>query len=141
MSSIIQVPFNRVLSCWWIWENTETCRGAAERNVDITPWLSYVLNLVNTCLHWIKHQYEVSLAISASFILNSQFNGRSRQCGRLVLARMGLGQNPLINGLIQYTFKLNFLFLEKFTVIPFDYTKLFPVDHKSPWCFRRRKNS
>ena len=50
----------------------------------------------------------------------AHFYGRSRQCGRPVGARcsMGLGRNPLINGLIQHTFKINFLFLEKFTVIP-----------------------
>ena len=48
--------------------------------------------------------------------------GRSTQCGRSVGAQcsMGLRQNPLINGLIQPTFKLNILFLEKITVIPFD---------------------
>ena len=34
--------------------------------------------------------------------------------------------------------QLNFLFVEKFTVIPFEYMKLFPVDHKSPWCFRKQ---
>ena len=64
----------------------------------------------------------------------SQYYGRSRQCDRPVGAQcsMGLGQNPLINGLIQHTFKLYFLYLEKFTVIPFDQTKLFPVDHNSP---------
>jgi len=51
-----------------------------------------------------------------------QFYGCSRQCGRLVRARcsMELGWNPLINGLIQHTFKFNILFLEKFTVIHFD---------------------
>ena len=51
----------------------------------------------------------------------SQYYGRSGQCGRPVGARcsIGLGRNPLINDLIQHTFKLNFLCLEKFTVIPF----------------------
>ena len=51
----------------------------------------------------------------------------SRQCSRPVLAQcsMGFGPNPLINGLIQHTLKLNILFLEKFTVIHFDQTKLF----------------
>ena len=29
-----------------------------------------------------------------------------------------LGRNPLINGLIQHTLKMNFLFVEKFPVIP-----------------------
>ena len=51
-----------------------------------------------------------------------QLNECSRQCSCLVLARcsMGFGPNPLINGLILHTFKLNILFLEKFTVIHFD---------------------
>ena len=51
-----------------------------------------------------------------------QLNEYSRQCSRPVLARcsMGFGPNPLINGLILHTFKLNILFLEKFTVIHFD---------------------
>ena len=37
----------------------------------------------------------------------AQYYGRSRQCGRPVGAQcsMGLGRNPLINGLIQHTFK------------------------------------
>ena len=66
--------------------------------------------------------------------------GRSRQCGRPVGAgcSMGLGRNLLINGLIQHTFKIFFLYVEKFTVIPFYWTKLFPVDKKSPWCFRKK---
>ena len=57
----------------------------------------------------------------------SQFYGLSRQCGRPVRARcsMELGRNPLINGLIQHTFQINFLFVEKFPVIPFDQTKFF----------------
>ena len=29
----------------------------------------------------------------------------------------GIGPHPLINGLIQHTFKINFLFVEKFPVI------------------------
>ena len=39
----------------------------------------------------------------------------SRQCGRPVRAQcsMGFGPNPLINGLIQHSFKLNILFLER----------------------------
>ena len=51
-----------------------------------------------------------------------QYYGRSIQCDCPIGARcsMGLGRNPLINGLIQHTFKLDFLFVEKFTVIPFD---------------------
>ena len=49
---------------------------------------------------------------------------------------VGLGRNPLLNDLIQQTFKLNFFFVEKFTVIPFDETKLFLDDHNSPRCFR-----
>ena len=50
----------------------------------------------------------------------TQFYGRSRQCGPLAGAQfsMGLGRNPLINGLIQHTFQINFLFVEKFPVIP-----------------------
>ena len=45
----------------------------------------------------------------------TQYYGRIRQWGRPVGARysMGLGRNPLINGLIQHTFNLNFLFVEK----------------------------
>ena len=43
-----------------------------------------------------------------------------------------LGRNPLINGLIQNTFKINVLFVEKYIAIPFNQTKLFLVDHKSP---------
>ena len=52
----------------------------------------------------------------------SQFYGRSRQRGRPVGARCltGLGRNPLLNALIQHTLKINFLFVEKFTVIPWD---------------------
>ena len=52
----------------------------------------------------------------------SQFYGCSRQCGRPVQARclMELGRNPLINALIQHTFKLNILFLEKFNIVHFD---------------------
>ena len=48
----------------------------------------------------------------------AQFYGRIRQCGRLVRAQcsMGLGRNPIINSLIQYTFKINFVFVEKFPV-------------------------
>ena len=48
-----------------------------------------------------------------------QFYGRS---GRPVRARcsMGLGRKPLLNGLIHHTFKISFLFVEKFPVIPFD---------------------
>ena len=44
-----------------------------------------------------------------------QLYGCSRQCGRPVWARcsMGFGPNPLINGLIQHTFKLNILFFRK----------------------------
>ena len=38
---------------------------------------------------------------------------------------MGLGRNPLTSGLIQNAFKINFLFVEKFPVIPFDKTQLF----------------
>ena len=40
--------------------------------------------------------------------------------------------NPLINGLIQHSFKIHLLFVEHFYVVPLDYTKRFPVDHKSP---------
>ena len=43
---------------------------------------------------------------------------------------MGLGYNPLINDLIQHTFKINFLFVEKFTVIHLGLDKKNPVDHK-----------
>ena len=72
----------------------------------------------------------------------SQLYGCSRQCGRLVGAQcsMGFGPNPLINGLIQHTLKLDiFFFIEKFTVIHFDQMKLFPVHHKSRWCFNNKK--
>ena len=69
--------------------------------------------------------YELCIALNILYelcIANAQYYGRSRQCGRPVGARcsMGLGRNLLINGLIQHTFNLNFLFVEKFTVIPFD---------------------
>ena len=49
-----------------------------------------------------------------------QFYGRGRQCGCPFGAQclMGLGRNPLTNGLIQHT--LNFLFVGKFPVTPFD---------------------
>ena len=52
----------------------------------------------------------------------SQYYGRSRQFSRPVGVRcsMGLGRNPLIDGLFQHTFKFNFLLVEKFTEIPFD---------------------
>ena len=52
----------------------------------------------------------------------AQFYGCSRECGHPVGAQgsMGVGRNTLITGLIQHNFKLNFYFLEKFTVIPFD---------------------
>ena len=55
----------------------------------------------------------------------AQYYGRSRQCGRPVGAgcSIGLGWNPLMNGLIQHTFKLNLLFVEKLTVIPLVQTK------------------
>ena len=74
-----------------------------------------------------------------TYAYSSQYYGCSRQYGRPVGARcsMGLVRNPLINGLIKHTFKFNFLFVEKFTVIPVDYTKLFSVDHKSPQCLRK----
>ena len=47
--------------------------------------------------------------------------GCSRQCGRPVGApcSMGLGRNPLINGLIQHTFKFNFLLVEKIHINTF----------------------
>ena len=43
-----------------------------------------------------------------------EYYGCSRQCGRPVgaLCSMGIGQNPIINGLFQHTFKLNLLFVE-----------------------------
>ena len=52
----------------------------------------------------------------------AHLNECTRRCSRPVLARcsMGFDPNPLINGLIMHTFKLNILFLEKFTVIHFD---------------------
>ena len=82
----------------------------------------------------------LSLTVWARLRHKARLYGRSRQCSRPVGARwsMGLGRNQLINGLIQHTFKLNILFLQKYTVISFDSTKLFPVDHKSPWCFRKK---
>ena len=65
---------------------------------------------------------------------NSHLYGCSRQAGRPVgaLIEWEFHSNPLINGLIQHTFKINLLFVENFQVIPLDYTQLFPVDHKSP---------
>ena len=64
-------------------------------------------------MHNIEHYFNA---------LKLQMNECSRQCSRPVLARcsMGFGPNPLIHGLILLTFKLNILFLEKFTVIHFD---------------------
>ena len=55
--------------------------------------------------------------------LGAQLNECSRQRSRPVLAlcSMGFGLNPLISDLIQHTFKLNILFLEKFRVIHFDH--------------------
>ena len=52
----------------------------------------------------------------------AQLYGRSRQCNCPVGARgsMGLGWNQLINSLSQHTFKLNILFVDKFTEIHFD---------------------
>ena len=69
-----------------------------------------------------------------SYLRRPQLYGCIRQCGRPDGARCSirLGRNPLINGLIQHTFKLNILFEEKFTVIHFDQKTLFPVNHKSP---------
>ena len=60
--------------------------------------------------------------VFSSFYGITQSYGHSTQCGRPVGARcsMGLGRNPLINGSIQHTFKLNFLLVEQFTVIPLD---------------------
>ena len=72
------------------------------------------------------------MAVAVVVIDRSQYYSRSRQCGRPVGIRPELVRNPIINVLIQHTFKLNFLFVEKYTEIPFDYMKLFPVDHKSP---------
>ena len=45
----------------------------------------------------------------------------------VLLELNGIRPEPLINGLIQHTFKLNFLSVEKWTVIPLDKTKNFPV--------------
>ena len=85
----------------------------------LLPSLETVSNLIGHCsVQYNTVQYWAVKCHSAQ----SQFYGRSRQCGRLVGApcSMGLGRNPLINGLIQHTFKINFLFVEKFPVIPFD---------------------
>ena len=76
----------------------------------------------------VTHVFPLAYFIQAWETLNllhtviPQFYGRSRQCSRLVGAKcsMGLGRNPLINGLIQHTLKINFLFIEKFTAIPLD---------------------
>ena len=70
----------------------------------------------------------------------TQLYGCSRQCSRPVLARcsMGFTPNPLINGLILHTFKLNILFLEKCALIHFDWTNFLSFHHKSPWCFRKK---
>ena len=67
------------------------------------------------------------LFVAISMCLCAHLYGRSRQCGRPVGARcsMGLGQKPLTNGLIWHTFKLNIIFLEKFTEILLDWTKHF----------------
>ena len=51
---------------------------------------------------------------------HAQLYGRSRQCGRPVgaLIEWEFRSNPLINGFIQHTFKINLLFVEHFQVIP-----------------------
>ena len=70
--------------------------------------------------------YKLVELVGGGFVIDgaypTQFYGRSRQCGRPVGAQlsMGLGRNPLINGLILHTFKINILFVEKFTVILYD---------------------
>ena len=54
---------------------------------------------------------------------NTQFYGCSRVCSCPVgpWCSMGLGRNPLINGLIQHNFKIHFLFVKKkIIVILFD---------------------
>ena len=75
-----------------------------------------------------KHKYLTTDKImtrlynkTAAQAAGAQLYGRSRQCGRPVEARcsMRLGRNPLINGLIQHTLKLNILLVEKFTAIHF----------------------
>ena len=59
---------------------------------------------------------------------STQFYGRNRQCGHPVGAQcsMGLGRNPLINGLIQHTFKINFLLVAKIPSNTFQLDKTFP---------------
>ena len=73
----------------------------------------YVLGSLDHCFAGNRHVFEAYRA---------QLNECSRQCSRPVLAQCsrGFGPNPLINGLILHTFKLNILFLEKFTEIHFD---------------------
>ena len=81
--------------------------------------------------------YEYSLQVKYKgqvTTTTAQLYGCSRQCSHPVLARcsMGFGPNPLMKGLIQHTFKLNILFLEKFTIIHCYKTKLLSFHHKSP---------
>ena len=74
------------------------------------------------------HDFRFSLEIVTTHLTYqcpkclSQLHDCSKQCGHPVGARFstGFGPNPLINGLIQHTFKLNILFVEKITVIHFE---------------------
>ena len=81
--------------------------------------VTYFWNFITFIWDW-KSTFHTASIFS---IGTTQFYGRTRQCRRLVGARCsrGLGRNPLINGLIQHTFKTFFsFFFEKFPVIPYD---------------------
>ena len=69
-----------------------------------------------------KHTFKKTLGVLYNLVQSTQLYGCSRQCGCPVGARcsIGFGPNPLINGLIQHTFKFNIFFLEKFKVIHCD---------------------
>ena len=79
--------------------------------IDLNSWYS----IGTTKSHTYKRAQccpyeEFFLKFKTPYGWRPQYYGRSRQCGCPVGARcsMGLGKNPLINSLIQHTFKLNF---------------------------------
>ena len=121
-----------ILMAWipWIYQN----------NSNIS-WYSLKSRCSQGPCYWVNNQYMFFLwnlwnaptpksKTSIEYfphLTNEQLYGCSRQFGRPVGAwcSMGFGPNPLIKRLIQHTFKLKILFLENFTVIYFDKTKLF----------------
>ena len=71
----------------------------------------------------------------------SQLNECSRQCSRPVLARcsMGFGPNPLINGLILHTFKLNKFFSRKIHSNTFWLDKTFIFSSQVTMMFQKKR--